>query len=292
MRRLVLSGCLFQIMSLFDGSAFAAVSQSVVPSSHAPGLLSNFFNQLILYVSGNWPKYGQVFTHLQAHIFGWVFLGVLVLVPAVYLLHLLIVGAKKFSHDGPEILYFRIGIRIIHLVAAVSFSLLVLTGLMMVFGLFLGGGLPVRIGRYVHIYAAIVFAIDALLMFVLWVKDMLPRAYDISWALMIGGYLSKEKKPVPAGKFNAGQKVWFWLATAGGGVMAYTGYYMHNFEAATDTLRIFAIIHNFLATFMIAFFLTHLYMSIFAVKGSLRSMLTGYKPKEEVDIMHSLYRYE
>lgn len=287
MRRVVLSGFLFQIVSLFHGSAFAAA-----PSSHAPGLLSKYFNQLIVLVSGHWPDYGQVFTHLQAHLFGRIFLAVLVLVPAAYLLHLLIIGAKKFSHDAPEVLFFRIGVRLIHLVAAVSFSLIVLTGLMMVFGRFLGGGLPVRIGRYIHIYAAIVFSVDALLLFVMWVKDMLPRAHDIAWVLMMGGYLSKEKKPVPSGKFNAGQKAWFWSATVGGGVMAYTGYYLHTFGEVRDTLRIYVIIHNFLAAFMIAFFLTHLYMSIFAVKGSLRSMLTGYKPKEEVDIMHSLYRYE
>ncbi len=279
-------------MSLFAGSAFAATSQTAAPATHAPGLLSNFFNQLIVLVSGHWPKYGQMFTYLQAHLFGRIFLGVLILVPAAYLLHLLIIGAKRFSHDGPEVLYFRIGVRIIHFVAAVSFSLIVITGLMMVFGLFFGGGLPVRIGRYIHIYAAIVFTVDALVMFVMWVKDMLPMPHDIAWVFMLGGYLSKEKKPVPAGKFNAGQKVWFWLATAGGGVMAYTGYYLHTFSGVTDTLRLYAIIHNFLAAFMVVFFLTHLYMSIFAVKGSLRSMLTGYKPKEEVDIMHSRFRYE
>jgi len=288
----VLTGLVFQIVSLIHGSAYAATFQSTLPSGHTPGLLSNFFNQLIAFVSGTWPKYGQVFTHLQSNLFGRIFLAVLILVPAAYLLHLLVVGAKKFSHDGPEILYFRIGVRLIHLIAAVSFSLIVITGLLMVFGRFFGGGMPIRLGRYVHIYAALIFSVDVLLMFVMWVKDMLPRAYDISWVFMMGGYLSKEKKPVPSGKFNAGQKVWFWLATAGGGVMAYTGYYLHTFGEGTDTLRIYAIIHNFLAAFMIAFFLTHLYMAIFAVKGSLKSMVTGYKPKEEVDIMHSLYRYE
>lgn len=292
MRRFVLSGFLFQVVSLIPGSAFADVSPSAVSSSHLPGLLSKFFSQLIALVSGHWPQYGQMFTHLQSSLFGRIFLGVLILVPAAYLLHLLVIGAKKFSHDGPMVLYFRIGVRLIHLIAAVSFSLIVITGLLMVFGRFFGGGMPIRIGRYVHIYAAIVFAVDAVLLFVMWIKDMLPRAYDISWALMMGGYLSKEKKPVPSGKFNAGQKVWFWVATAGGGIMAYTGYYLHTFGQATDTLRIFAIIHNFFGAFMVAFFLTHLYMAIFAVKGSLRSMVTGYKSKEEVDIMHSLYRYE
>ena len=292
MRRVVLLGFVFQIVSLASGSAFAAAPSSAAPSSDVPGVLSTYFNKLIFYVSGHWPQYGQVFTHLQAHLFGRIFLGVLVIVPAAYFLHLLIIGAKKFSHDDAEILYFRIGVRLIHFVAALSFSVIVLTGLLMVFGLFFGGGMPVRIGRYIHIYAAIIFTIDVVLLFLTLVKDMLPRAHDLAWVMMIGGYLSKEMKPVPAGKFNAGQKAWFWVATAGGCVMAYTGYYLHTFGEVRDTLRIYAMIHNFLGAFMVAFFLTHLYMSIFAIKGSLRSMLTGYKPKEEVDIMHSLYRYE
>ena|GEM_PF-7050420 len=50
-------------------------------------------------------------------------------------------------------------------------------------------------------------------MFLLWVKEMLPRPYDIKWFFIMGGYLSKEKLPIPAGKFNGGQKMWFWLVT-------------------------------------------------------------------------------
>jgi len=41
---------------------------------------------------------------------------------------------------------------------------------------------------------------------------------------VMGGYLSKTQKIIKADKFNAGQKVWFWLATIGGIVMAVTGY--------------------------------------------------------------------
>ena len=40
-------------------------------------------------------------------------------------------------------------------------------------------------------------------------------------------HLNKNKKPVPAGRFNAGQKTWFWLATLGGVVMIGTGAAMY-----------------------------------------------------------------
>ena len=104
-----------------------------------------------------------------------------------------------------------------HWLAALAFSLLVITGLLVIFGKFVGGGALVLTGRSVHLVSAAVFAVTAVLMFLIWLKDMLPMPCDIAWLFILGGYLSKKKKPVPAGKFNAGQKMWFWLATVGGG---------------------------------------------------------------------------
>ena len=125
----------------------------------------------------------------------------------------------------------------------------------------------------------------------MWLKDMLPQVHDIAWMFILGGYLSKKKKPVPAGKFNAGQKMYFWFATFGGGIMAYTGYIIWGMGADIETVRLYAIIHNILGMGILAFYLTHVYMSVFAIAGSLESMKTGYKPKEEVDILHSRYKY-
>ena len=74
-------------------------------------------------------------------------------------------------------------------------------------------------------------------------------------------------RQVLAGKFNAGQKLWFWLSTAGGFVMAYTGYVIWAFQGTVDNLRLMAIIHNFLGAALTAVFIVHLYMSLFAIKG-------------------------
>ena len=240
--------------------------------------------------TGDWQQYGQIFTTWQAGLFSRIFLFIVTLIPALFLIHYIIIGPKKFDHQGPQVYYFSILTRIVHWLAAVSFSLLVVTGLMVIFGKFIGGGSVVMTGRSVHILSAIVFTASAIPMFLIWLKDMLPAFYDIMWFFIMGGYLSKKKKPVPAGKFNAGQKIWFWLATVGGGFMAYSGWYMFTFQATTDQLRIMAIIHNFLGAALIALFLVHLYMSLFAISGAIRSMLTGYKTREEVEILHSRYK--
>lgn len=252
---------------------------------------ADYYQELITTITGDWQQYGELFTVLQGQWIWKIFLVVITAVPAVFLLHYLIIGAKHFDHGGEQIYFFSLYNRIVHFVAAVSFSLLVITGLLIIFGAFFGGGSLIRIARYVHLCSAIVFVVPGFLMLLMWFVKMLPQLHDIHWMFILGGYLSKKKKPVPADKFNAGQKMYFWFATVGGGVMAYTGYVIWGFGADLDTVRIYTLIHNLLGVGIVAFYLTHCYMSVFAIAGSLESIKTGYKPKDEVDILHSRYKY-
>ena len=273
------------------GLAGAAFAQQATEFTGLASSISSYYNDLIKLMTGDWQEYGEIFTMLQSQWFRPIFLTVIIAVPAVFALHYFIVGAKHFDHDGEQVLFFSAYNRIVHLVAAVSFSLLVITGLLIIFGAYFGGGTFIRMARYIHLISALVFAIPGLLMFFMWIKDMLPQPHDIAWLFIMGGYLSKKKKPIPAGKFNAGQKMYFWFATLGGGVMAYSGYLIWGFGASLDTVRVFTMIHNVLGMAIVAFYLTHVYMSVFAISGSLESIKTGYKPKEEVDILHSRYNY-
>lgn len=294
MHRLIASGVLVMVVyavTLVVGTAIAAPNAF---TGLAQYFSPQYYSELYGGITGNWQDLGQLFTQLQSTLFWKIFLGIIIIIPTIYLLHFMVVGAKKFSHDGPEILFFNKFTRIVHWIGAPFFILLVVTGLLIIFGAFFGGGAPIRLARDIHIISAMVFAVIAVLMFLIWIKDMFPAPYDILWIFILGGYLSKKKKPVPAGKFNAGQKAWFWLATVGGGVMAYTGYIIWGMGSGADldTVRLFTIIHNVLGMVLIALVLTHIYMSLFAIKGSLQSMITGYKSKEEVDILHSRYKYE
>ncbi|MGI9537931.1 MAG: formate dehydrogenase subunit gamma [Desulfocapsaceae bacterium] len=292
MRRLIASGVLIMIVY----AAVMVISTAIAAPTSMDGFTQFFspehYGELYGDITGDWQKVGQPFTQLQSELFWKIFLGVITVIPVVFLLHFLIVGAKSFAHDGPQILFFNFFTRIVHWIGAISFALLVITGLLIIFGAIFGGGAPIRLARHIHIINAMIFGVIAVFMFLIWVKDMFPTFYDIKWIFILGGYLSKKKKPVPAGKFNAGQKAWFWLATVGGGVMAYTGYIIWGMNVDLDTVRLYTIVHNVLGMVLISLFLTHLYMSLFAIKGSLHSMISGYKPKEEVDILHSRYKYE
>lgn len=240
-------------------------------------------------VTTDWQGSGQLFVMLQHKLFIPLFAAVLIGMALLFAVHYLLVGAKKFSHEGEKIFYYSAFCRLIHALTALSFSVLAVSGLMIIFGKLFHGGTLIQTARFIHAPAAAVFLPAVFVLFLLWVKDMLPAAYDLDWLLVFGGYLTKKKMVVPAGKFNPGQKSWFWLAVVGGIVMAVTGYYLFSFAADLPGIRLAAIIHNFLGVVLLAMFMIHLYMAIFEVKGSLQSMLTGEKSAEEVAMMHSNY---
>ena len=244
-------------------------------------------------------KLGPLFTMLQHEYFTMIFLAILVGVPAVFLIHYMVIGPKVFSHDGKKIFAFSLFSRIIHQIAAVSFIVIVPTGFVIVFGDFFGGGTFVRLCKNLHGIFTVPFAIVVIPMFVMWVKDMFLHWDDIKWLMIVGGYLSKNKNPVPAGRFNAGQKTWYWLATLGGVVMIATGAVMFflDFDIAMvknmtglsqiDLLRVSAIVHNVVGFAVVALFFVHVYMAVFAIKGAVHSIINGYMEEEEVKILHS-----
>jgi len=255
--------------------------------------------QMIEAIPG-WSHYGELFLYLQTHWVKMLFLIILIAVPAVFLIHYLIVGPKVFSHDGRKFLIFPSWQRIIHWIAALGFVLLVPTGIMIIYAAFFGGGATVRFARYLHDIGAVLFALTVLPMTLMWLKEMLPRMWDIKWMMILGGYLTKKKQEIPASKFNAGQKMWYWTATFGGIIMIITGFmmYFQNFNPALlnkldlhqiDILRIAVIVHLFLAMIIVALFFTHVYMSLFAIKGSLDSMIDGCKSEDELKHLHSIY---
>ncbi len=288
MKKIILPGCiLFLAMS---GLALARVS-GLFPTAIGPEPLTATYQQINAVFTGDWQQYGQLFTNLQQFLFPRLFLLVITIVPVIFFLHYIAIGPMVFDHGGKQVYCYNLFVRVVHWCAALSFSLLVLTGLLILFASLFAGGAIGIMARSVHLFSALTFTGSAFLLLLVWIKDMLPALYDIKWMIIMGGYLTKEKKPVPAGKFNAGQKMWFWLATLGGAVMAVTGYFLYSFSGNIDTLRLSAIIHSFLGAAMLAMFLIHVYMSMAAIKGALGSMISGYKAESELKILHPEFKY-
>lgn len=254
---------------LYGGPEVAAIKTWGINSPHSLGL-------------------GEIFTLLQGHYFALIFLLIVIFVPMAFYGHYKIIGKRHYSHNNFLLVFSKYNI-IVHWCAAVPFVMLCLSGLMMVFGDKLGGGALVRFARDLHGIATLFFAVFGTLMFLMWVKDCLFKSYDVKWMMMLGGYLDKVNREIPAHKFNAGQKMWFWVATLGGAVMVCSGAIMFFQCVGIDALRAMAIVHNFVGFLIIALLITHIYMAVFAIEGAIESILNGKMGEEEVSMLHSLY---
>jgi len=293
---------LLGIVMLFIVSPSLWGAIEVIPNiKESPLWGKNLIGDIFTYGTSDSLKLGYYFTLLQSVYFKPLFLGVLVGVPVVFFVHYLVIGAKEFSHDGKKVYVFTLFNRIIHAIAAISFTLLLPTGLIMIFGSVFGGGGFVFACKEIHAISTLLFVIAVFPMFVMWVKRMFFTIDDWRWLKILGGYLSKEKKPIPAGKFNAGQKAWFWIVTLGGVMMIWTGgiMYFQEFDlkiltsiSQIDLLRLSSIVHSALGIVILGLFITHLYMTLFVIKGTVQNMIDGYKSEEEIENLHSSYHKE
>ena len=174
--------------------------------------------------------------------------------------------------------------RIVHWSAAVSFVILAVTGLIILFGRYVVIpllGLTVfswlaTLAKYLHNFVGPLFAVCTVLMFVTWVKENVPNGDDIKWALKGGGLFTGEH--VPSARFNAGQKSWFWLGvTILGIVSSATGFILDfpNFEQGRLLMQQANVIHAISAVAFIALSLGHIYVGTIGMEGAYETMRTG-----------------
>lgn len=235
-----------------------------------------------------WSGLGELFTILQEKYFAIIFLCVILFVPLVFFGHYKMIGARRYNHDSKLRVFSKYNI-LVHWFAAVPCVIICVTGLMMVFGAYLGGGALVRFARDLHGLCTPIFAVFGALMFFMWAKDCIPKAHDVKWLMMMGGYLDKNDRLIPAHKFNAGQKLLFWIVSIGGAVLVITGAIMFFQSTNINALRLSAMVHSGAGMALLAMLILHIYMAVFAIEGALEAMVSGNMGEEELSILHSLY---
>ena len=77
-------------------------------------------------------------------------------------------------------------------------------------------------GKWLHDNVAWAFMIGLVMIFVMWVFNNIPTWTDVKWLAQGGGMFSKSGHP-HARKFNAGQKILFWLVIILGGSLSASG---------------------------------------------------------------------
>ena len=207
--------------------------------------------------------------------------GIIALLGIVYLVR----GAIPIEagRSGRTLMRFTSFERFVHWLVGVTFVVLALTGLNIVFGKRLL--LPVlgpetfstwsEAAKYVHDYTNFPFVIGVVLMFLIWIRENFPTAADIEWLKKGGGFVGHEHPP--AWKFNAGQKMLFWfiiLATIAISVSGYLLMFPFYF-ANTMGMQIAQIIHSVAATGFIMFIIAHIYIGTLGMEGGFDAMTDG-----------------
>jgi formate dehydrogenase subunit gamma len=190
--------------------------------------------------------------------------------------------------------------RVNHWIGALSYIYLLITGLafwspyLFWLAAIVGGG---TIARAWHPWFGLLFATSLSLTFAQWRRDMQITEADKAWGRAIPDYIQNEDdKLPPVGRFNYGQKLFFWGIFYGVILLLLTGVVLWYTEALPWSwryLRYAAVfLHASVALITIGLFLIHVYMSAILEEGSFGSMVTGYVTRAWAWTFHRTWYYE
>ena len=185
------------------------------------------------------------------------------------------------SDASQKLVRFSFAERATHWMAALSFLYAAFSGLALwsphLFWLssVLGGGETVR--RW-HPWGGVLFGVALGLMFRNWAREMKLDADDKVWLANAHKYAVHEEEGLPEpGRFNAGQKMLFWLQSLAVIVLIATGVVLWFPDVMPRALRLAAIlVHPAVAVLSIGGIIVHIYMGTAAVPGALRGMIQGW----------------
>lgn len=184
------------------------------------------------------------------------------------------------ARPARDIERFSIRERLVHWVVALSFTYLMLSGLALYFprlywiSSMLGGGTTIRVW---HPYAGLVFIAGCMIMFYSWARCMLLYPEDREWLLNIWSYITHSDKKLPEiGRFDPGQKIFFWLMLVAGLFLLCSGVPLWFPEKFSWNIRLISIFtHEVASTLAIGGIIAHIYMGTIGVPGSLSAMTKG-----------------
>ncbi len=189
------------------------------------------------------------------------------------------------------------GERLIHWAAGVSYVYLLLTGLafwtpaLFWIAVALGGG---TLSRVLHPWVGLAFTAAVVAMWATWRRDMRVTAEDREWRRALRSYVRHEDDRVPpAGRFNYGQKMLFWLMFWGGVLLLLSGVVLWFIDAVPWSLRAVrhaaVVVHAVTALLTIAGFIVHVYMGVWVVRGGIRAIVQGDVTAEWARRHHPLW---
>ena len=208
-------------------------------------------------------------------------LGMIGVLVAFYLIRGMV--RIEAGRSGRTIVRFNAFERFVHWMTAACFIVLGLTGLNITFGKELL--LPIvgseafsawsQWAKYAHNYLSFAFTLGVVLIFLMWIAGNFPAREDIEW-LKQGGGIIGNKHP-PAGRFNAGQKMIYWIVVLGGGAVAASGYVLMFPFYGTDIaeMQMAQMVHGIVALLFVAVMIAHVYIGTLGMEGAFEGMWDG-----------------
>ncbi|MCY3981551.1 MAG: formate dehydrogenase subunit gamma [Alphaproteobacteria bacterium] len=255
---------------------------------------------------------------------GWLLAGIVGLLA----LFLLLRGPIRIDggRTGETILRFTALERFGHWLLAGSFILLAISGLITLFGrplliplLGKDAFAPVALAsKWIHNNVAWAFMLALVWVFVFWIVHNIPNRADLVWLAKGGGLFTRGSHP-PARKFNAGQKIIFWvvivlgLSISASGMSLLFPFELPMFAKTFDILNATGLPqmlgfgelptqlaphedmqyaqlwHSIVAFVFIAIIIAHIYLGSIGMEGAFDAMESGEVDRQWAKDHHSLW---
>ena len=176
--------------------------------------------------------------------------------------------------------------RFVHWLTASTFVILGITGLNITFGRALL--LPLmgpeafstwsEWAKYAHNYLSFGFTLGVVLMFLMWIGQNFPTAADVEWVKKGGGMFNKDDTRAPAWKFNAGQKLLYWMVVLGGFAMIVSGYVLmfpFYYGMGVGDMELAQVSHGIVGVLFVALIVAHIYIGTLGMEGAFEAMSEG-----------------
>lgn len=198
------------------------------------------------------------------------------------------------SDREEKVLRYRVGQRVVHATLAISFLMLLFTGLMILWppmaGLAAGGTSGI-----IHRVGAILFMAVPILYLIVdrrGAKELLVESFtydkdDLAWFKHMGQYfLGHAVGMPPQGRLNAGQKLHHAGVVITSATVVISGIFMWYAKGSLGAtgLAMAATIHDLSMLALTVLLVGHLYFTF--VYKAISSMTTGYVSKEDAEIEH------
>jgi formate dehydrogenase subunit gamma len=214
---------------------------------------------------------------------GWLVVLAMMAIAAIYFT----LGPIK-THEPPtgrKILRFTVIERWVHWIMGISFAILGISGLIMLFGKYVL--MPVfghtlfawltSLCKNLHNFVAPLFIASLPVFILIFIRDNLPEKGDLKW--LLNAYKMFLGQHMPSGKYNAGEKAWFWggvvflssILCVSGAVLLFP-----NFDQLRMTMQQAHVVHAIAGVLVICVSFGHIYLGTLGVEGAYRNMRDGY----------------